>query len=114
MCDGAEGLAQARSRLSRIGQAMITRGRWLPAALAVIAPALTSSQVQRFTGSLVYGFTSAPAVLVARAQTPAPGQPAQTQKPSDEGIPVTDPVVVRACGSCHTRDDKQRMTRISD
>src|SRR5215467_3666040 len=71
---------------------MITRGRWLLAALAAIAPAL----------------------LAANAQTPAPGQAPQTQKPSDEGIPVTDPVVVRACGSCHTRDDKNRMTRISD
>jgi len=71
---------------------MITRGRWLLAALAAIAPAL----------------------LAANAQTPAPGQAPQTQKPSDEGIPVTDPVVVGACGSCHARDDKQRMTRISD
>ena len=71
---------------------MFTRGCWLLAALAALAPAL----------------------LAANGQTPAPGQPAQTQKPSDEGIPVTDPVVVRACGSCHALDDKQRMTRISD
>jgi quinohemoprotein amine dehydrogenase len=31
----------------------------------------------------------------------------------DEGIPVTDPNVRRACGSCHPADDKNRMTRIS-
>jgi quinohemoprotein amine dehydrogenase len=61
---------------------------------------------------------SVPALIVARAQTPAPAQRSQpqtqTQAVSDEAIPVTDPVVVRACGSCHTRDDKNRMTRISD
>ena len=70
---------------------MTRRGRFFAAALAAVAT-----------------------VLVASAQTPTPGQPTQTQKPSDEAIPVTDPVVVRACGSCHARDDKQRMTRISD
>jgi quinohemoprotein amine dehydrogenase len=57
------------------------------------------------------------ALIVTSAQTPAPAQrPAAppSMAVSDEGIPVTDPVVVSACGSCHTRDDKQRMTRISD
>jgi len=58
-----------------------------------------------------------PTLIVAQAPPPAPAQrPASppSMAVSDEGIPVTDPVVVRACGSCHTRDDKQRMTRISD
>jgi len=75
---------------------MITRSRGIAAAVFVV---------------------TVPALIVAgRAQAPAPAsaQRLQTQGPSDEGIPVTDPVVVRACGSCHTRDDKQRMTRISD
>jgi quinohemoprotein amine dehydrogenase len=60
---------------------------------------------------------SVPALMVGRAQTSAPAQRPSSPPSmavSDEGIPVTDPVVVRACGSCHTRDDKQRMTRISD
>ena len=94
---------------------MIRRGGFLLAALATFAPAFASSPDRWFTGSSAHGFTGAPAVLVASTQTPAAtGQRAETQGPSDEGIPVTDPVVVRACGSCHTRDDKQRMTRISD
>src|SRR6476661_8950059 len=71
---------------------MITRGRVLTVVLSM----------------------SVPALIVASAQTPAQAQRPQSLAASDEGIPVTDPVVVRACGSCHTRDDKQRMTRISD
>jgi quinohemoprotein amine dehydrogenase len=71
---------------------MITRGRFLAVVFSLAVPAL----------------------IVASAQTPAPAQRPQSLAASDEGIPVTDPVVVRACGSCHTRDDKQRMTRISD
>jgi quinohemoprotein amine dehydrogenase len=49
-------------------------------------------------------------VLVAAA--PQQGQQ-QAAPAADEGIPVTDSEVVRACGSCHTSDAKQRMTRIS-
>src|SRR5262249_6185634 len=70
-------------------------------------------------GRLLVGVLSisAPALIAASAQAPTPAQrPAAppSMAVSDEGIPVTDPTVVRACGSCHTRDDKQRMTRISD
>ncbi len=59
-------------------------------------------------------------LLAARqppATTTAPAAPAQDRRASaentDEGIPVTDPDVRRACGSCHVADDKNRMTRIS-
>ena len=71
---------------------------------------------------LAIGVISATAVLplvAAPQQTPAaPGPPAQGQRggaaaATDEGIPVTDAEVVKACGSCHVPDDKQRMTRIS-
>jgi quinohemoprotein amine dehydrogenase len=31
----------------------------------------------------------------------------------DEGIPVTDPLVIAKCGTCHTRDEKGIMQRIS-
>ena len=48
---------------------------------------------------------------------PLVAAPQQGRRPAvasaDEGIPVTDPEVRRACGSCHTADDKNRMTRIS-
>jgi quinohemoprotein amine dehydrogenase len=43
----------------------------------------------------------------------SPQQPQQPASAADEGIPVTDPEVVKACGSCHVRDEQQRMTRIS-
>jgi quinohemoprotein amine dehydrogenase len=34
-------------------------------------------------------------------------------EPPEEGIPVTDPLTVSKCGSCHTRDEKGNLTRIS-
>jgi quinohemoprotein amine dehydrogenase len=37
-------------------------------------------------------------------------QPAAT---NEEGIPVTDPLVIAKCGSCHARDDRGNMQRIS-
>src|SRR5262245_25389174 len=66
-----------------------------------------------------------PVLIVAAPQQTAPQQPAQqpAQAPggqrgqnaaaTDEGIPVTDQDVIKACGGCHVPDDKQRMTRIS-
>ena len=50
------------------------------------------------------------AVTVA-AQAPQPTA-APTAKP-EEGIPVTDATVQKACGSCHKPDDKGQMSRIS-
>ena len=45
------------------------------------------------------------------AQAPQPTA-APTAKP-EEGIPVTDATVQKACGSCHRADDKGQMSRIS-
>ena len=40
--------------------------------------------------------------------------PAQEAKPApEEGIPVTDPLVIAKCGTCHTKDDKGNLSRIS-
>ena len=36
----------------------------------------------------------------------------RAQSPED-GIPVTDPLVIAKCGSCHTRDDRGNMLRLS-
>src|SRR5512132_3088556 len=52
--------------------------------------------------------------LVAAPQPPATqGRGRGSAENTDDGIPVTDPDVRRACGSCHVADDKNRMTRIS-
>ena len=45
------------------------------------------------------------------AQAPQPTA-APTAKP-EEGIPITDATVQKACGSCHKPDDKGQMSRIS-
>src|SRR5438876_7670965 len=69
-------------------------------------------------GLIVVGTALSILPLVA-AQQQAPQAPAAGQgrraasSASDEGIPITDPDVRSACGSCHTADDKNRMTRIS-
>jgi quinohemoprotein amine dehydrogenase len=55
-------------------------------------------------------------VLPAMAQRGVPGnnQPsvAPPEKP-EEGIPVTDPLVISKCGTCHTKDEKGNLSRIS-
>jgi len=33
--------------------------------------------------------------------------------PAEEGIPVTDALVISKCGTCHTKDDKGNLSRIS-
>ena len=45
------------------------------------------------------------------AQAPQPTA-APTAKP-EEGIPITDATVLKACGSCHRPDEKGQMSRIS-
>jgi quinohemoprotein amine dehydrogenase len=37
----------------------------------------------------------------------------QPKEPGDEGIPVTDQLTIQKCSSCHKKDEKGRLTRIS-
>ncbi len=37
----------------------------------------------------------------------------QIQPESEEGVPVTDPLLKAKCGSCHTSDDRGNMLRLS-
>jgi quinohemoprotein amine dehydrogenase len=55
--------------------------------------------------------------VMTQGQPPAPATPkpesaAPTQKP-EEGIPITDATVVKACSGCHRADEKQQLSRIS-
>ena len=53
------------------------------------------------------------AVLSGQAQPANPvGTPPAEEKP-EEGIPVTDPLVLAKCGTCHAKDDKGNLSRIS-
>ncbi|OFW46093.1 MAG: quinohemoprotein amine dehydrogenase subunit alpha [Acidobacteria bacterium RIFCSPLOWO2_12_FULL_67_14b] len=57
------------------------------------------------------GTTLVLVALLARAvSTEQPAAP--TAKP-DEGIPITDQTVQKACGSCHRADEKGQLSRIS-
>src|SRR5579863_1498480 len=51
--------------------------------------------------------------LLAVAPLSAFAADATPPKPSEEGIPVTDPLVKAKCGGCHQADAKGNLTRIS-
>jgi len=51
-------------------------------------------------------------VQAQRNASPPAGEQAAKAAP-EEGIPVTDPLVISRCGGCHTRDAKGNMLRIS-
>ncbi len=48
--------------------------------------------------------------LTAAAQSPPKPEPS---KPTEDGIPVTNELVVARCAACHKKDDKGNLTRIS-
>ena len=43
----------------------------------------------------------------------AVGQSAVTPPLSEPGIPVTDPLVIAKCGTCHARDERGNMQHVS-
>ena len=52
-------------------------------------------------------------ILSGQAQPANPvGTPPAEEKP-EEGIPIADPLVLAKCGTCHTKDDKGNLSRIS-
>lgn len=56
------------------------------------------------------------AMLSAQAQqnaNQAAARPPAAEEKPEEGIPVTDPLVIAKCGTCHTKDDKGNLSRIS-
>lgn len=61
-------------------------------------------------------FCAAPAALAQRGNRQQAGQgaagAAEDEKP-EEGIPVTDPLTISKCGTCHAKDAKGNLKRIS-
>ena len=52
--------------------------------------------------------------LLAQGQKPQAATSAEPAKPApEEGIPVTNQLVISKCGACHTKDEKGNMLRIS-
>jgi len=52
--------------------------------------------------------------VLAAAQSEIPGvSSAAPPEAAPEGIPVKDPLVIAKCSSCHRKDDKGNLTRIS-
>src|SRR5579871_3870183 len=52
--------------------------------------------------------------LLAQSQNPQAAASADANKPpSEEGIPVTNQLVIAKCSGCHARDAKGNLSRIS-
>jgi quinohemoprotein amine dehydrogenase len=70
--------------------------------------------------TLLAAFLLTPLILTLTAhsqtQPQSPQTPAAADKPKDgedEGIPITNQLVIDKCSSCHKKDEKNRLTRIS-
>jgi quinohemoprotein amine dehydrogenase len=57
-------------------------------------------------------FLTIPILLVAQRGR-GRGAAAETKPAMEEGIPVTDPLVIAKCSGCHKKDEKGNLTRIS-
>ena len=51
--------------------------------------------------------------VLAQRNGNAPAQSQEAKAPPEEGIPVTNQLVISKCGGCHARDAKGNMLRIS-
>jgi len=56
---------------------------------------------------------ASPPSSAASRSAPSPTAAVEPQLEVDEGIPVTNEMVKRKCGTCHRADEKGRLTRIS-
>ena len=63
-------------------------------------------------GAIAALFAMLPVQAQRNGNQAAARPPAAVEKP-EEGIPVTDPLVIAKCGTCHTKDDKGNLSRIS-
>src|SRR5262245_58266776 len=52
-------------------------------------------------------------VMPIEAQAPGTPPAASAEVKPEEGIPVADPLVIAKCGTCHSKDDKGNLSRIS-
>ncbi len=64
------------------------------------------------SGFVLLALCVAPLALAQRGGRGG-GAAAAAEEPPEEGIPVTDPLVISKCGTCHTKDDKGNLARIS-
>ena len=62
---------------------------------------------------LLLTFTSQSQTQTQPAQTPAPAVDEKSKEAAEEGIPVTNQLVIDRCSACHKKDEKGRLTRIS-
>src|SRR5271167_4607635 len=59
------------------------------------------------------GWVSIAFLCVAAPSHAQTNRTPESKPTPEEGIPVTDPLVINKCGGCHTKDAKGNMLRIS-
>lgn len=73
-----------------------------------ILAALTTAWLAAMGYAAFPGFASP-----LQAQAPSNASAAAPVAKPDDGFPIADPVVIKACGSCHQPDEKKQLSRIS-
>lgn len=70
---------------------------------------------KRLLTLIVSGFCLLPGIFAQSSAAGGGGEVAAlvAEDPVEEGIPVTDPLVISRCGTCHTKDAKNNLSRIS-
>lgn len=61
---------------------------------------------------LLFGYLATPGTVLAQGRRGGGAADTSAEKKED-GIPVTDPLVISRCGTCHQKDDKGNLSRIS-
>jgi quinohemoprotein amine dehydrogenase len=62
---------------------------------------------------LLFGSLATPGTGLAQGRRGGGGGGDTTAEKKEDGIPVTDPLVISRCGACHQKDDKGNLSRIS-
>jgi quinohemoprotein amine dehydrogenase len=69
--------------------------------------------IKPMAASVVLLALLAAAPVSAQRANGRPAAPSAAEEKPEEGIPVTDSLVISKCGACHKKDDKGNLSRIS-
>src|SRR5579863_2796033 len=74
---------------------------------------LRTTVTKRLLTLIASGFCLLPSAFAQNGGAGGEAVALAAEEPAEEGIPVTDPLVISRCGTCHTKDAKNNLSRIS-